>query len=104
MTRIYQQFNNNETVRIFLLSFLIFSLIASGVLYIFSISWGVKEMAGNQRKMAELKIFEEENKILEGKSTGLLKEFDLEYAYNLGYIDAENYVRFVAKTKSVAKN
>jgi len=79
-------------------------LILSGVLYIFSISWGVKEMAGNQRKMAELKIFEEENKILEGKSTGLLKEFDLEYAYNLGYIDAENYVRFVAKTKSVAKN
>jgi hypothetical protein len=103
MINFYKQFNQNDTLRAFLCLVLVFSLISVSVFYIFSISWGVKEAVRKQKKMAELKFFEEKNKILEGRLARRFKELDLDYAYKLGFVDAEHSVRFATRAKAVAK-
>lgn len=104
MTKLYAQFNNNDSLRNCLFLFFIFSIIFSGALFIFSMSWGVGEIIHKNKSTARLKILEEESRVLEGIFTRRLKELDLNYAYNLGFIDAGNSVNFTARIKSVAKH
>ena len=103
MKQVYVKLNQNEIARIIIFLFLVFSLILTSVFYIFSISWGIKEIAHKQEKAREFKLLEEENKILESKLASLFKKLDLDYAYNTGFVDAQNSVHFAAKVKAVAK-
>lgn len=102
MTKAYKQFNNNYIIRHCIFWLLLVLIVANAVFYLFFINLGVSEILLKKEKLVQLKDIKEENQILEGRYLEKFKKIDLDYAYNLGYVDVKSPM-FVGKTVVVAK-
>lgn len=102
MSKAYKQFNNNYIVRHYIFYALLVLIMANAALYLFFINLGVSEILLKKEKLVELKNMKEKNQILEGRYLEEFKKINLDYAYNLGYVDVKSPM-FAARTVVMAK-
>ena len=103
MTKVYKKFSDDDSLRYYGFYALFILIVANAVLYLFFINFGVSEILYKKEILIRLQSQKEENQILEGRYLKEMKKLNLEYAYNLGYVDAGSPL-FISRTIIMARN
>lgn len=102
MTKVYKKFNNDGILRHYVFWTLLILFILNAAVYLLFINFGVSEILYKKYILAQFEEIKGENQLLEGQYMEKFKKLNLDYAYNLGYIDANSPV-FISRTAMLAK-
>lgn len=102
MTKVYKKFNSDGILRHYVFWTLLILFILNAVVYLLFINFGVSEILYKKHILILLEDLKGENQLLEGRYMEKFKKLSLDYAYNLGYIDA-NFPVFISRTAMLAK-
>lgn len=86
----------------------VFSLLISGVfltsgLYVFFMGSSVSLAVESRKNLDKIREFERQKVELEKKYMETASKFDLNYAYENGFIDQSKNIAFVSRSKSLAQ-